>query len=208
VQLVRKRAAGGGRKRLRDEVRLDTFPLRISSDLRKDLKQLADWRSHDVSREARDAIKHWIKRGEVRSLPTEAVASAIAVLMDRIEEITNKQWVNNPLTAQLIRERVKRLIAHLIPVPAKPVKVPPEIKEDADRVLTLLKAAVWRPGSPRLVGTVIIDDRGLATTISDLARDVGGAKDPDQFPNVRVLPLAAARREQERKNRREQKRKK
>jgi hypothetical protein len=199
---ARKRAAGGGRKSLDDDDRLELFPFRLSRGMQKDLKRLADWRGSDMSKELRAALKSWLRRGEVRSLHTEALATAVAVLADRIEEATGKQWVRDPVTAQLVRERVEQLVAHLMPTLGKPVSVPAESKEAADLVLTLLKAAVPRPGSPRLVGAVIIDDRGLATIVSDLARDVGGSKHPDEFPDVRALPALVARRDRQRRKRR------
>jgi len=196
---ARRRAPGGGRKPLGDEDRLELFPFRLSKGMRKKLEDLADRRGTDMSTQLRAALTSWDRRGEVRSLHTEALATAVAVLADRIEEATGKRWLDDPLTSQLVRERVEQLVAHLIPTPTEPASVPAEIKEAADLVLTLLKAAVPRPGSPRLVGTVIIDDRGLTTIMNDLARDVGGSKRSDEFPNVRALPALIARRDRQRR---------
>jgi hypothetical protein len=195
---ARRRAPGGGRKRLGGEDRLELFPFRLSKDMRKKLKDLADRRGTDMSTQLRAALTAWDRRGEMRSLHIEALATAIAVLADRIEEATGKRWVDDPLTSQLVRERIEQLVGHLIPAPAAPVSVPIEIKEAADLVLTLLKAAVPRPGSPRLVGAVIIDDRGLATIISELALNVG-MKRLDELPDVRTLPALVARRERQRR---------
>jgi hypothetical protein len=194
---MRKRAAGGGRKRADDRDRLEVFPVRLSRSMQDDLRRLADYRGRDLATELRAAVKAWLRRGEVRGRHTEALATALAVLVDRIEEATGRQWLDNSLTGQLVREYAEQLIAHFIPTPAEPVSVPAEIRETADLVLTLLKAAVPRPGSPSLgrIG-VIIDDRGLETIISDLARDVGRS---NEFPNVRALPALIARRDRQRR---------
>jgi hypothetical protein len=198
---ARKRAPGGGRKPLDEEERLRLFPFRISKGMRTKLKDLADRRGTDMSTQLRAAFTCWDRRGEVRSLHTEALATAVAVLADRIEETTGKQWIDDPLTAQLVRERVEQLVAHLIPTSAGPVSVPAEIKEAANLVLILLKAAVPRPGSPRLGGNVIIDDRGLATIVNELALYVGRVP-ADQLPNVRTLPELVARRDRRRRKQR------
>jgi hypothetical protein len=192
------RKPGGGRKRADDRDRLEVFPVRLSRGMQDDLRRLADYRGRDLATELRAAVKAWLRRGEVRGRHTEALATALAVLADRVEESTGRQWLDDPLTRQLVREYAEQLIAHLMP-PAEPVSVPAEIKEAADLVLTLLKAAVPRPGSPRLVGAIIIDDRGLETIISDLARDVGRSKHSDEFPNVRALPELVARRDRQRR---------
>jgi hypothetical protein len=196
---ARRRAPGGGRKPLGDDARLELFAFRLSKGMRKKLRDLADRRGTDMSTQLRAALMSWDKRSEVRSLHTEALATAVAVLADRIEEATGKRWLDDSLTSQLVRERVEQLVAHLIPPPAEPVSVPGEIKEAADLVLTLLKAAVPRPGSPRLGGAVIIDDRGLATIMNELALNVGGIKRSADLPNVRALPELVARRDRQRR---------
>jgi hypothetical protein len=196
---VRRRAPGGGRKPLGDEDRLELFPFRISREMRKKLRDLAERRGTDMSTQLRAAFTSWDRRGEVRSLHTEALATAVAVLADRIEEATGKRWLDDPLTSQLVRERVEQLVAHLIPAPAEPASVPAEIKEAADLVLTLLRAAVPRPGSPSLgrVG-VIVADRGLEMIVTELALRVGRSP-PNQLPNVRTLPGLVARRDRQRR---------
>jgi hypothetical protein len=190
---VRKRAPGGGRKQLDDDDRLLVFPFRIQKDLRKKLEVLANTRGTDTSTQVRAALSSWLKRPE-RSPYTETLTAAIAVFIRRIEEAAGTPWTDDPAIGQLVRAGVERLVAHIFPTPAKLAAVPAEVKEEADLVLTLLTAAVPRPGSPRLPGGVIIDDEDLATAVSDLARHIGGK----QFPNVRTLPELVARRNRER----------
>jgi predicted DNA-binding protein len=196
---IKGRAPGGGRKPV-DPDGSEMVVLRVDRALRRKLGALAEKHGRSRSHEIRVAINSHLRRAEIRSLYTEALARAVAVLADRIEEATGKQWLNDPLTSQLVREYADQLIAHLIPAPAEPVSVPAEIRETANLVLTLLKIAVRRPGSPSLgaVG-VIIDDPDLAATVSDLARDIGGAKRSDEFPNVRTLPELVARRDRQRR---------
>ena len=208
----RKRAPGGGRrKRVSDDDRLEFFPSRMSKIMREKLKQLADRRGTEMSTELRNAVSSHLRRGalridgKMRSAHTEAFARAVAVLADRIEEVTGKRWIDDPLTAQLVRERVGMLVAHIILAPPQPIAAPAEITEAADLVLTLLKAAVWRPGSPRLAGMVVIDDADLATAVSDLARDIAGAPSRADFPNIVALDPLVARRDQEMRDRKRRK---
>src|SRR5262249_894810 len=171
---------------------------RISKDLLKSLDALA--KNHGVvpsaqtrSVEVGRALKLWVNQHEIR-IHNSLVGTAVAVLADRIEGITDKSWIDDLLTRQLIRERAEQLVAHILSPLSKPVAVPAEVKEDADLILTLLKGAMPRPGSPTFgsVG-IIIDDRGLAMIMQDLARHLG-----EGSVNVRAPdPLVAWRKRDE-----------
>jgi predicted transcriptional regulator len=205
VKKARKRAPGGGRKP-HDSTGSYVVVVRLDKDLRKEIKRLAERRGHETSTEIRSAIKYWLKKNEIRYRHTEALASAIGLLTDRIEEITDAKWLNDPLTAQLVREKIERLVAHLIAAPAEPVNVPIEIREAVDRYLTLLTISVSRPGSPGLGRVrVIVDDRGLVQTLDALARDIGGARHEKDLPNVVALDPLVARRDQKMRDRKRRK---
>jgi len=169
---------------------------RIPDDLLKSLEDLA--KRHGVtpsaqtlSTEVNRALKLWVNQHEIQ-IHNSLLGTAIAVLADRIEGITNKSWIDDLLTRQLVRERAEQLVAHILSPLSKPVAVPAEVKEDANLILTLLKGAMPRPGSPTFgaVG-IIIDDRGLAMIMQDLARYLG-----EGSVNVRAPDLLVARRKQ------------
>jgi hypothetical protein len=174
----RKRAPGGGRKPLApDEAQSVKVMVRVRPALRKALQNLAD-KHHggNVSREIKLALRHWVNRHEIPQLYNSALATAIAVLADRIERITGEKWTADPLTHEVVREHVERLVSHLLPPAPQPIAVPADIKKDAELLLSLLIHSMSRDGSRRFAGTVIIDDPGLVTILQDLARDLGDGR--------------------------------
>jgi hypothetical protein len=190
------RAAGGGRKALDpDDAQSVKVMVRIRPTLRNKLKGLAE-KHHggNLSREIKLALRHWIDRHEIPQIHNSALATAVAVLADRIECITGKRWTTDLLTREVVREHIERLVSHLLPPPPEPVAVPADIKEVAGLLLSLLIHSMPRPGSRRFAGAVIIDDPGLATILQDLARDLG-----EGHVDVRTLPDLVARRERKKR---------
>jgi hypothetical protein len=197
----RKRAAGGGRKSLHpDDAQSVKVMVRVLPTLQRDLLALAEKhrpkhrQKANLSAEIKRALQHWVDRHQIRQVHNSALGTAVAVLADRIEDIIGKKWISDPLTREVVRDRVEGLVSHILTPLSKHVTIPAEVKEDADLILSLLKGAMPRPGSPRLGGgTVIIDDRGLEIILKDLARDLG-----EGSVNVRAPDLLVARRERNR----------
>jgi C-terminal processing protease CtpA/Prc len=87
---------------------------------------------------------------------------------------------------------VTSLVAHLMP--KESVDIPADLKEAAAFRLQLLIHATTSLGSPRpFMGTVIIDDVGLARFLSDLSRRLGIGRGP----KIETRPELVARREQQ-----------
>jgi hypothetical protein len=170
---------------------------RIPNDLLKSLEDLAKQHgqvpsAQTLSAEVNRALQHWVKQYEIRHVHNSKLGTAIAVLADRIEGVTGKAWVNDLLTRQVVRECAERLVSHILSPLPETVTIPAEVKQDADLVLSLLMGAMPRPGSPSFgaVG-IIIDDRGLAMILQDVARHLG-----EGSVDVRALPELVARRKQ------------
>jgi predicted DNA-binding protein len=182
-----------GRKPLDEQGPAKIVPIRIPPKLFNSLNDLAEKHGRNISKEIRKAVERWIERHEIPQLHTSALATAVAVLADRIERITRKKWTDDPLTRQLVRERAERLISHIVSPLSEPVTIPVEVKEDVDLILKLLIGAMPRPGSPTFgaVG-IIIDDRGFASILQDLARDLG-----EGDVNIRALPALTTQRKQQ-----------
>jgi hypothetical protein len=194
------RAAGGGRKALDpNEAQSVKVMVRIRPHLRDQLLDLAKKHRKEgrpnLSVEIKLALRHWVDRHELPHVHNSALATAIAVLADRIEDFGGTTWVDDPMTREVVRDRVQRLVRHVLAPLSERVTIPKEVKEHADLVLKLLKHAMPRPGyvAPRFweKGTVIIDDQGLATILQDLARDLGGGR----AVNIETRPALVARRE-------------
>jgi Arc/MetJ-type ribon-helix-helix transcriptional regulator len=162
----RKRAPGAGRKPL-DPSGSDIVMIRLPPDLRRATDRLAKKHKRNRSDVIRSAIRHWVGRYQVRTLHTEALTCAIALLADRIEQRTGKKWIEDTVTGTALREQVDRLIYHFAPTPAEPAVVPPEA-DVVGLVLTMIEHTVPVKGVPAAV--TFSDDRGLSEILRDLAR--------------------------------------
>ena len=180
-----------GRKPIDQHSPARVVPVRIPQKLLVSIKRLAKKHDRTFSAEIRKALQRWDERHEIQQVHNTALGTAVSVLADRIEVITGKKWIDDAPTREVVRDRIERLVSHVLSPISKVTNVPAEIKEDADLVLSLLMHAMPRPGSPRFAGMVIIDDRGLANIMEDLARDLG-----EGSVSVRAPDLLVARREQ------------
>jgi predicted transcriptional regulator len=149
-------------------------PVRIPTDLRRAIDRLAKERGQKRSGVIRNALKHWVGRYQVRTLHTEALTCAIALLADGIERATGKKWIEDPVTAAALREQAERLIFHFAAAPSKPVTVPPE----ADVVGFLISIIeniiitneVKAERNLNLPPITFKDDRGLSEILQALSR--------------------------------------
>jgi hypothetical protein len=136
----------------------------------------------------RQALEFWVNRNAISRVHNSRLGIAIAVLADGVEEITDKSWIDDALTRQVVRELVLELVSHILRPLTEPVAVPADIKEGAGLRLALLKHVT---GTPTFAGTVIIDDPGLAMILQGLDRNLG-----DGRANVETRPELVARRKQ------------
>ena len=193
------RAPGSGRKALDpNDAQSVKVMVRIRPEFRDQLLALAakhqpHTRKANLSAEIKRALQYWVGRHQIGQAHNSLFGTAVAVLADRIEGVSGKTWLDDAMTRELVRSRVVKLVCHILTPLSKRVTIPAEVRKDADVVLTLLKAAMPRPGSPRLGRpTVIIDDQGLATILQDLGWGLGEGR-----VNVETRPALVARREQE-----------
>jgi predicted transcriptional regulator len=162
------RAPGAGRKPL-DAGGSAIVPVRIPTDLRRAIDRLAKERGQKRSDVIRNALKHWVGRYQVRTLHTEALTCAIALLADQIERATGKKWFEDPVTGKALREQVERLIYHFAPAPKKSVVVPPKA-DVVGFLITMMEQAVPVQDRPDLPPMVLSNDRGLSEVLQALAR--------------------------------------
>jgi hypothetical protein len=188
----KRRGRPPGKTKERDPV----IGARIPKDLLESLEDLAKERgralsAQTLSAEVRDALQFWVNRHEISRRHNSRLGMTIAVLADHVEDITEKSWLEDPLTRQVVGEHVGELVSHILSPLSEPVAVPADVKEEAGLILAVLKHVIPRPGSRRLAGTVILDDPGFATFLQGVAREEGVPS------NVETRPVLVAQREQD-----------
>jgi hypothetical protein len=161
---------------------------RIPKNILKSLEDLAKKRglilsAQTLSAEVRDALQFWVNHHAISRRHNSRLGFAIAALADYVEALTDKSWIDDSLTRQVLREHVQELVSHTLSPLSEPVAVPADIKEEAGLVSAVLKHAMSR----KFAGTVIIDDPGLATIAQFLS---------DGRANVETRPALVARRKQ------------
>src|SRR5215813_7438138 len=159
---------------------------RIPKNVKESLEGLAKRHgqipsAQTVSAEVGRALQSWVKLHESPQLHNSHLASTISVLADSIERLMGHSWIDHPLTLQVVREYIERLVARVLSPLTKPVPVPSEIKEDAEPFLALL---IHATGSRRLGGTVIVDDPELAMLTNDLAQKWGTDANVKTHPDL------------------------
>lgn len=189
----KRRGRPPGSKKKREPV----IAARIPDGLLKSLKGLAKKRgrvpsAQTLSAEVGRALQFWVNHHAIPHVHNSLLGTLVAVMADRIEGITGARWTDDAATREVVREYVERLISHILQPLSERVTISAEVREGADLILLLLKGAMPRPGSPRLVGRIIIDDRGLADIMEDAARHLG-----EGSVNVGAPDLLVARREQD-----------
>jgi Arc/MetJ-type ribon-helix-helix transcriptional regulator len=182
-----------GRPPGKRKVREPLIAARVPDHVIKFVDALREERGLSVSAKTRSAVvrqalEFWVYRNAISRFHNTRLGIAIAVLADRVEEITDKSWIDDALTRQVVRKLVLELASHILRPLSKPVAVPADIKEEAGLRLALLKHVT---GSRTFAGTVIIDDPGLAMISQSLNRSLG-----DGRANVETRPALVARRKQ------------
>jgi hypothetical protein len=170
--------------------------VRIPRDLLNSLKDQAKQRgrtpsAQTLSAEVRRALEFWVHRFAISRRHNSRLGMAVAAMADRIEEITDKSWIDDSLTRQVVREHVQEWVSHILSPLSEPVDVPADIKEGAGLVLALLKDVT---GSRKFLGAVIIDDPGLAMILQDLNLAPGFG---DERVHVETRPALFAGRKQD-----------
>ena len=101
---ARKRAPGGGRKRLHpDKARSAVVKVRLRPDLRQALEGLAKRNNRDLSREIRDALYYWLNRSGRPELHIGSLTSFIELLVTGIEQRSKRRFTVDPVTAVAVR---------------------------------------------------------------------------------------------------------
>jgi hypothetical protein len=147
--------------------------LRVRPDLRTQMQALADRHlgkfggPGNLSREIKDAMRFWIKRHDAQQLHTSELTTAIGVLAERIERLTEKSWEDSPQTQSILRSKLLELVDHFLPQQPEHAEAPADVRHESDFVLSLIRHSLPRSGPARLHGAVTIDDPDLMLIVQD-----------------------------------------
>ena len=192
---ARRRTPGGGRKPLHpDRARSAVVKVRLTPDLHRALKKLAERNDWDLSKEIRDALYYWLLRSGKPQHHIGSLTSFIELLVTQIEQRSKKRWNHDVVTGVAVREQVDRLIFHLAPKPTESVTVPPDLDvvggiialaELARHYLQQFphlranppeKEAVVRDSAPPFERIVALD----SSVLTRIMEDLGGALERNQ----------------------------
>jgi hypothetical protein len=144
--LARKRAAGGGRKRLGPgEGKTGTLSTRVSHATRLALEREAKRKGHSLSREAEYRLEQSFKDEIGAPNHIRALAHAVTLLAMLIERITGERWCDGAFTGGALRRGIETLMLHFAPTPDGEVAVPRQVEEAAGRFQPPLRESYRNP---------------------------------------------------------------
>ena len=185
--LARKRAPGGGRKRLDPgEGKTAVLTARISPATRLMLEREAERKGHhSLSREVEYRLDQSFKDEIAAPNHIRALAHAVTLLATQIERVTGERWYDGAFTGEALRYGIETLIFHFAQAPAGEVRVPTKVEDAAERFQAPLRESYRNPA---LLGRI-----EAGSIISSIEGAQSGAKDPaavrfrDPFGFWRIL---------------------
>jgi hypothetical protein len=183
--MARKRAPGGGRKRLPPgEGKTGTLSTRVSHATRAALEREAKRNGQSLSREAELRLEQSFKDSSAPA-HIRALAHAVTLLAMQIERVSGEFWYAGSFTGNALRHGIEALIFHFSQTPDGDVVVPPKIEETAARFQPPVRETFRNPA---LLGQM--EAGSIITSIENApsaTREPAGAYVPDQFGFWQIL---------------------
>ena len=173
--MARKRAPGGGRKRLGPlQGKTATLSTRVSHTTRAMLEREAKRKGHSLSREAEHRLEQSFVKDQNAPPHIRALAYAVTLLARQIERLTGESWYDGAFTGDALRHGIETLIFHFARTPAGEVRVPPKVEDAAERFQAPLSESFRNPA---FLGRV-----EAGSIISSIESARSGANDPAAAP--------------------------
>ena len=132
----RKRAPGGGTKpRGPFKGKSATLTTRITPETRAELERSAKEQGRSLSQEVEARLRDFANQNRPRHI--RAFADAISILVTDIESRTGMSCLDDPFTADAVRQAISALMLRLIPVSDAPPSPPPKIKATVAKLPSL-----------------------------------------------------------------------
>jgi hypothetical protein len=134
LKRARKRAPGAGRKPRGDySGKTDTFTTRITPQTRRALEQAAAASGRSLSQEVEYRLH--LSLHKLSGKPhNRALGRAIAMLAERIERETQKDWRRDAYTGLALCSAVEMVLQHFAPASEGPPPIPPAIEMAAAKM--------------------------------------------------------------------------
>ena len=133
----RKRRPGGGRKSLGEfSNKSATFTTRLQPETRRLLDEAAKASGRSVSNMAEFLLREALKRRTGAAQRNQALAVAVAVLAENIDQGTGADWRKDPFAGRALRCSVEALLSHLVATQEKGASpaIPPAVERAAEKM--------------------------------------------------------------------------
>jgi hypothetical protein len=132
--MAKKRAPGAGRKpRGEFKGKSATLTTRITPETRAAMGRAAQKNGRSLSQEVERRLYDSVRNERNRRSDVRALAEVIAIVAEKVEIATGKQWLQDASTGEELRRGIDVLVRHFAPHGAR--VNPPNIEEAAPRVL-------------------------------------------------------------------------
>jgi hypothetical protein len=110
--------------------------VRVRPELRMALQRLAKKHRRSLSQEMQQGLDYWVSRYLKAKPHVAALAHAVRLLVEAVEQTTGKSWHEDAFTGEALRHGVECLISHFAPMQDRtmPLPVPPRVEEAAMRM--------------------------------------------------------------------------
>ena len=143
-RMARKRAPGAGRPP-RGEYRgkSATITTRIKPDTRLALEDAARANRRSLSQEIERRLRESLSERQAGHI--RAIGGLAKIATERIEEVTGKDWLSDPFTAEAVRHTVDTVLAHFAPPRQASPTVPDRLERVAAAMPSEMAEAYRRP---------------------------------------------------------------
>jgi hypothetical protein len=114
--MAQKRAPGAGRPPRGEYTgKSATITTRIKPDTRSALEDAARANRRSLSQEIERRLRESLSSTERQAGHIRAIGELAKIATERIEEVTGKDWLSDPFTAEAVRHTVDTVLAHFAP---------------------------------------------------------------------------------------------
>lgn len=135
----KRRTGGGAKPKGPFKGKSATLTTRITPETRAELERVAAETDRSLSQEAEYRIRSFAdqsrKPPHIRSL-----AEAVSLIVARVEQRTCRRWLDDPFTAELVRQTISAFLLRISPISAGAMPIPPEIEKYAAKMPSLGEA--------------------------------------------------------------------